>query len=37
MMNERARELGCEDTNFRNPSGLTDQEHVITAYDIWRS
>lgn len=34
MMNERARELGCEDTNFRNPSGLTDQEHVTTAYDM---
>ncbi|MDO4487555.1 MAG: D-alanyl-D-alanine carboxypeptidase family protein [Eubacteriales bacterium] len=33
-MNERARELGCLNSNFRNPSGLTDSEHVTTAYDM---
>ena len=34
MMNERAQELGCEDTCFKNPSGLTDSEHVTSAYDM---
>ena len=34
MMNERALELGCEDSNFRNPSGLTDSEHITSAYDM---
>ena len=34
MMNEKAAELGCENTDFRNPSGLTDDEHMTTAYDM---
>lgn len=34
MMNERARELGCEDTNFLNPNGLTNSQHLTTAYDM---
>ncbi len=33
-MTDRARELGCRNTVFRNPSGLTDPEHVTTAYDM---
>ncbi len=34
MMNERAAELGCKNTDFKNPSGLTDSEHLTTAYDM---
>ncbi len=34
MMNERARELGCEDSNFVNPHGLPDERHVSSAYDM---
>lgn len=34
MMNERAKELGCEDTHFVNPHGLHDEEHYVTAYDM---
>lgn len=33
-MNERAREAGAEDTNFKNPSGLPDNEHYTTAKDL---
>ena len=34
MMNKRARELGALNTNFVNPHGLTDPDHVTTAYDL---
>ncbi len=34
LMNEKAIELGCHDTNFKNPSGLPDDEHYSTAYDM---
>ena len=34
MMNEKARELGCQNTNFTNPHGLPDENHVTTAYDM---
>lgn len=34
-MNERARELGCENTHFMNPHGLHDDEHYTTAWDIY--
>lgn len=34
MMNERARELGCTDTNFANAHGLYDQNAYTTARDI---
>ena len=34
-MNERAAELGCEDTHFVNTSGLPDDNHYTTAWDIW--
>ncbi len=34
MMNERAKELGCVNTNFVNPHGLHDDEHYTCAYDL---
>ena len=34
LMNERAREIGCEDTNFVTPSGLDAEEHYSCAYDM---
>ena len=34
MMNEKAEELGCTDTHFNNPHGLTDPEHYTSAYDM---
>lgn len=34
MMNERAAQLGMNDTHFVNCSGLPAQGHVTTAYDI---
>lgn len=34
MMNQRAEELGCEDTHFTNPHGLPDENHVTSAYDM---
>lgn len=34
MMNEKASELGCTESNFKNPSGLNDPEHYVTAYDM---
>ena len=34
MMNERARELGATDTNFVNPNGLHNDEHISTAHDL---
>ena len=34
MMNERAREIGMNDTNFVTASGLDSGEHFSTAYDM---
>ena len=36
MMNERAQELGCENTNFENSNGLDDttSNHYSCAYDL---
>jgi len=34
MMNARAREIGATNTNFVNPSGLNNQNHVTTAKDM---
>ena len=34
MMNEKAREIGCEHTNFANPNGLPNANHVSTARDM---
>lgn len=33
-MNKRAKELGCQNTNFINPNGLHDPNHYSCAYDI---
>ena len=34
MMNEKAVELGCKNTNFTNPTGLEDPHQVSTARDL---
>lgn len=34
-MNDRARELGMENTHFANTHGLHNANHYTTAYDIW--
>ena len=34
LMNERAGEIGMENTNFVTPSGLDAEEHYSTAYDM---
>ena len=36
MMNQRAKELGLENTNFVTPSGLDAEGHYTTAYDLAR-
>ena len=33
-MNERAKELGMNDTNFKNCHGIDEDGHVTSAYDI---
>lgn len=33
-MNERASDLGMENTHFCNPHGLPEKEHYSTAYDM---
>lgn len=34
MMNERAERIGMKSTHFVTPSGLDDDEHYSTAYDM---
>ena len=34
LMNEKARSLGCTSSNFANPSGLNDENHYTSAYDM---
>ena len=34
MMNQRAQELGCVNTHFVNASGMPDDNHYTTAYDM---
>jgi len=34
MMNEKAGELGMENTHYVNPHGLHSEEHYTTAYDM---
>lgn len=34
MMNERAKKIGCLNTNFTNPHGLPDENHYTSAYDM---
>ena len=34
MMNNKAKELGLKDTNFKNPHGLDEANHYSSAYDM---
>jgi D-alanyl-D-alanine carboxypeptidase (penicillin-binding protein 5/6) len=34
LMNEKAKSLGCLNTNFVNPNGLYDVNHKTSAYDL---
>ena len=34
MMNQRAQQLGCQNTHFDNASGLNSNTHYTTAYDM---
>lgn len=34
IMNQRAAELGCVESNFVNPNGLPDENHYTSAYDL---
>jgi len=34
LMNERAAQIGMKDTNFVTPSGLDDENHYSTPYDM---
>jgi len=34
MMNQKAKELGLKNTNFKNPHGLDEANHYSSAYDM---
>lgn len=34
LMNDKVKELGLNDTNFKNPHGLDDANHYSSAYDM---
>ncbi len=34
LMNQKALEIGCKNTHFTNPSGIHDENHYTTAYDL---
>ncbi len=34
MMNKKAKEIGMYNSSFKNPSGLTQEEHYSCAYDM---
>ncbi len=34
LMNKRAKELGLQDSSFKNPHGLDDANHYSSAYDM---
>lgn len=34
MMNQKAKELGMNDTHYMNPHGLFEEEHYTSAYDL---
>lgn len=34
MMNQKAKDLGCKNTHFVNPTGLDHQEHYSTVEDV---
>lgn len=35
LMNEEAAALGATNCHFVNPNGLTEEEHYVTAYDLY--
>lgn len=35
-MNQKAEELGCENTHFENPEGLHNDNHYTTARDLYK-
>ncbi len=35
MMNEEAVKIGATNSHFMNPNGLTEDEHYVTAYDMY--
>lgn len=34
LMNQKAKSLGCESSHFKNPHGLPDEKHYLTAKDM---
>lgn len=36
MMNEKAKELGCTNSNFVNPNGIFNKKHRTTVHDMAR-
>ena len=34
LMNKKAKQIGCKNTHFTNPSGLHDENHYTTAHDL---
>ncbi len=35
QMNTRAEEIGCKNTKFTNPHGISEEGHYTTAYDLY--
>ncbi len=35
MMNEEAKAIGATSSHFKNPHGLTEEDHYVTAYDMY--
>ena len=35
QMNRRAAELGCTNTHFADPNGLSNEDHYTTAYEMY--
>ncbi|MCM1266427.1 MAG: hypothetical protein NC302_00870 [Bacteroidales bacterium] len=35
LMNREAEEIGATNCHFMNPNGLTEDEHYVTAYDLY--
>lgn len=35
LMNQEAQRIGATNTHFKNPHGLTDEEHLTCAYDLY--
>ena len=34
LMNQKAKEIGCKNSNFLNPSGIHNDNHYTTAFDL---